>query len=192
MPNGKTLTLTKILNHPLHKYPTVWKGIRAHWSVNSALCINVVKIKINGRTMKMWISYTPYPIFFLSSCPSLFQKIFDGGWTPWSARPREVAKKHQNAPKLSPVEGLMSQFSPPLNISEKKTTYLLYLYVGLHLQKMFQFVEFVVHVTRFGGKKSWFLPLQPDIGDFGGIFLLHPPPSHHQEIRQFMLFFYTT
>ena len=144
--------------------------------------------------MNMWISYTPYPIFFLSSCPSLFQKIFEGGWTPWSARPQEVAKKHQNAPKLSPVEGLISQFSPPpLNISEKKTTYLLYLYEGLHLQKMFQFVEFVVHVTRFGGKNHDFCRYSQILETSEEYFCsTPPPPSHHQEIRQFMLFFYTT
>ena len=144
--------------------------------------------------MKMWISYTPYPIFFLSSCPSLFKKIFERGWTPWSARPQEVAKKHQNAPKLSPVEGLMSQFSPPpLNISEKKDNLFIIIVCRPTSSKNVPICWVCRTCNSIWRKKSWFLPLQPDIGDFGGIFLLHPPPpSHHQEIRQFMLFFYTT
>ena len=100
-------------------------------------------------------------------------------------------KTHQNCHLL---KASCHNFRPPPSIfQKKKTTYLLYLYVGLHLQKMFQFVEFVVHVTRFGGKNHDFSRYSQILETSEEYFCsTPPPPSHHQEIRQFMLFFYTT
>ena len=136
---------------------------------------------------------TPHTLFFSFLHVPHFSKKYSRGVEPPRVRARRKwqrnIKTHQNCHLLK--ASCHNFRPPPLNISEKK---ILYLYVGLHLQKMFQFVEFVVHVTRFGGKNHDFCRYSQILETSEEYFCSTPPPppSHHKEIRQCMLFFYTT
>ena len=123
---------------------------------------------------------TPHTLFFSFLHVPHFSKKYSRGVEPLECAPagsgKETSKRTKTVTCWRPH---VTIFVPPLNISEKKDNlFIIFVCIGLHLQKMFQFVEFVVHVIRFGGRNHDFCRYSQILETSEEYFCSTPPPPH--------------